>query len=207
MKRILSILMAALLLVSTIPTAFAAEGEHDYSNGTQITLVGTQENQGAQWTVTVPAKMQPGQTGTVKAEGMWSADKYLQVSAPTSVALTYGAQSMDVAITFDTIYKIGSSIEAVTASHDIAVADASRLFGTWEGTLAYDVQLIEKGDVNRDGIIDMTDLSLLKNLANGTPTETDLLYADFNADGSINNKDISIIKTILGQNGIEYMDE
>lgn len=99
MKRILSILMAALLLVSAIPTAFAAEDEHDYSNGTQITLVGTQENQGAQWTVTVPAKMQPGQTGTVKAEGMWNSDTFLAVYTPASVTLSYGAQTMDVAIT------------------------------------------------------------------------------------------------------------
>lgn len=198
MKRILSILMAALLLVSAIPTAFAAEGEHDYSNGTQITLVGTQENQGAQWTVTVPAKMAPGQTGTVTAQGTWAADQFINVHAPESVTLTYGAQSMDVAITLGADHgfsKIGSSTEAVSASAEIVVADASRLFGTWTGILEYDVALIENGDVNRDGIITEADRDAIG--AHITPndeshielTAEQQVYADLDGNGKINTAD------------------
>ena len=217
MKKVLSLALAGVMMFSALPVAYAAEGENTYDNnyegqmGTQISYMGTQEveNGGAGdvWTVTVPAKMVPGDKGTVKAEGMWAADKFLQVTHPTSVTLTYGAQSMDVAVTGGSFSLIGNSVDPVSKEVEISVEDATRLFGTWEGTIVYTVDLIEKGDVNRDGVIDSSDLAMLKDLANGTPTEDDLLYADFNADGSINNKDISIIKTILGQNGIEYMDE
>lgn len=215
MKKILSLALAAAMAVAALPVAYAAENEADYSAGTQITLVGTQENQGAQWTVTVPAKMQPGQTGTVKAEGMWDADKYLQVTAPKTISLAYGAQSMDVGITFGLAYSaentgfalLGSSTSEVTTSHDLTVAEASRLFGTWTGTLNYTVELIEKGDVNRDGVIDATDVDVLKALANGRPSEGDSLYADIKADGSVTNSDVLMLKIILGQNGIEYAAE
>lgn len=203
MKRILSILMAALLLVSAIPTAFAAEGEHDYSNGTQITLVGTQENQGAQWTVTVPAKMQPGQTGTVKAEGMWAADKFLQVAHPYSVTLAYGAQTMDVAVSGKPIMLIGNSAEQVSKEEDVTVADASRLFGTWEGILVYDVQLIN-GDFNEDGIIDAVDKTLIEEAA--LTQSSDLKY-DITGDSLVNATDVARFQVLMNFNGIEVASE
>lgn len=146
--------------------------------------------------------MVPGDTGTVKAEGTWAADKYLQVKVPTSVALTYGAQSMDVAITFDTMYKIGNSVEAVSAEHEIAVADASRLFGTWEGVLAYDVQLIEKGDINRDGVIDAADINTFQEYFGQKVTDGVSIYCDMNGDGNINNSDLIVLRAIFSQNGI-----
>lgn len=219
MKKILSLALAAAMMVSAIPVAYAAENETDHSNGTEITYIGSQEvaagGAGDVWTVTVPAKMVPGDTGTVKAEGMWDADKYLQVTAPKTISLAYGAQSMDVGITFGNAFSaentgfalLGSSTSEVTTSHDLTVAEASRLFGTWTGTLNYTVELIEKGDVNRDGVIDATDVDVLKELANGLPSEGDSLYADIKADDSVNNADVAMLKIILGQNGIEYAAE
>lgn len=209
MKRILSILMAALLLVSAIPTAFAAEGEHDYSNGTQITLVGTQETQGAQWTVTVPAKMQPGQTGTVTAQGTWAADQFINVHAPKTVTLTYGAQSMDVGITFGKscgFSKIGSNTEDVTYSADITVAEANRLFGEWTGLVEYTVTLIKNGDVNRDGVIDTNDSDAIRRHLLSPEHENykeltaqELIYADLDGDGYINTVDSTkIIQAVNG---------
>lgn len=207
MKRILSILMAALLLVSAIPAAYAAEGEHDYSNGTQITLVGTQENQGAQWTVTVPAKMQPGQTGTVKAEGTWAADQFINVHAPQTVTLTYGAQSMDVAVTFGAdcgFAKIGSNTDEVTYSTEIKVAEANRLFGTWEGIIEYEVKLIENGDINRDGVINADDADALsRHTANSSHelyqelTVEQQVYADLDGDGDIDTRDQIVLDRLL----------
>ena len=143
MKKILSLALAAAMMVSAIPAAYAAENEADYSAGTQVELIGSQEaaagGAGDVWTVTVPAKMVPGDTGTVKAEGMWNSDKFLAVYAPDTVTLTYGAQTMDVAITGGSFSLIGNSAEAVSKEVEIAVEDASRLFGTWEGVLEYDV--------------------------------------------------------------------
>ena len=82
MKKILSVALASAMVVAALPVAYAAENEADYTAGTQITLNGSGTEQ---YTVTVPAKMIPGDTGTVKAEGTWAADKFLNVTCPTSV--------------------------------------------------------------------------------------------------------------------------
>ena len=218
MKKILSVALASAMVVAALPVAYAAENEADYTAGTQITYMGTQEEAaggaGDVWTVTVPAKMVPGDTGTVKAEGMWDANKYLQVTAPKTISLAYGAQSMDVGITFGLAYSaentgfalLGNSISEVTTSHDLTVAEASRLFGTWTGVLNYDVNLVEKGDMNQDGVINKADLDVLKDLANSS-TSDDLQYADLDGNGAINSMDVVLFKKILGQNGIEIASE
>lgn len=218
MKKILSLALASAMVVAALPVAYAAENEANYDAGTQITYIGSQEEAaggaGDVWTVTVPAKMVPGDTGTVTAEGMWDANKYLQVTAPKTISLAYGAQSMDVGITFGLVYSaentgfalLGNSISEVTTSHDLTVAEASRLFGTWTGVLNYDVNLVEKGDMNQDGVINEADLDVLKDLANSS-TSDDLQYADLDGNGAINNKDVVLFKKILGQNGIEIASE
>ena len=218
MKKILSLALASAMVVAALPVAYAAENEANYDAGTQITYIGSQEKAaggaGDVWTVTVPAKMVPGDTGTVTAEGMWDANKYLQVTAPKTISLAYGAQSMDVGITFGLAYSaentgfalLGNSISEVTTSHDLTVAEASRLFGTWTGVLNYDVNLVEKGDMNQDGVINEADLDVLKDLANSS-TSDNLQYADLDGDGAINNKDVVLFKKILGQNGIEIASE
>ena len=208
MKKILSLALAGVMVMSALPVAYAAEGEHDYTNGTEITYIGSQEEAaggaGDVWTVTVPAKMQPGQTGTVKAEGMWNSDTFLAVYAPTTVTLTYGAQTMDVAITGGKFSLIGNSAEAVSKEVEIAVEDASRLFGTWEGVLEYDVALIQKGDVNQDGIIDQGDADLVNDyILEGTEiSDEGMLVADVNGDGTVDNTDGVVIKAVtLGRVG------
>ena len=212
MKKILSLTLAALMLVSMIPTAMATTT--DWESGTTITLNGS----GAEaYTVTVPAAMSPGDTATVKAEGTWGADKLLAVTAPKTVTLTYGAQNMDVDITFGSNYStdsigfvlLGSSVEEVTASHDITVAEASTLFGTWTGTIVYTVDLIEKGDVNRDGVIDAADIQILKDYSMDQIELTDGIanYGDITGDGEVKTNDYKKLKNILIQNGIEVTIE
>ena len=136
MKKILSLTLAALLLVSMIPTAMAADT--DVKNGTTIELVGSGSEA---YTVTVPAELQPGQSGTVKANGTWASGKTLKVTAPNSVTVSYGEQTMPVGITFAGITLAGNDLAAVSASADVTVADATALFGTWTGTLSYNVVL------------------------------------------------------------------
>lgn len=213
MKKILSLALASAMVVAALPVAYAAENEANYDAGTQITYIGSQEKAaggaGDVWTVTVPAKMVPGDTGTVKAEGMWNSDKFLEVKAPTSVALTYGAQTMDVSITFTPIYKIGSSTDEVAASQDITVADASRLFGTWTGTLTYEVNLINKGDINNDGVIDAADYELVHAVygENKTLEDDEISVYDINGDGKWSAKDYNMMLNLARQNGFEVASE
>ena len=207
MKKILSLALAAAMMVSAIPAAYAAENEADYTAGTQITYMGTQEEAaggaGDVWTVTVPAKMVPGDTGTVKAEGMWNSDKFLNVGVPSSVTLTYGAQTMDVAITGGSFSLIGNSVDPVSKEVEIAVEDASRLFGTWTGVLEYKVELAHRGDANGDGVIDSADTDYITQVVATTIILTDeekaavVSRADMNNDGKIDSADIFQINRVL----------
>ena len=54
MKKILSLALAMLMLVSALPVAYAAENEANYDAGTQIELIGSGTEQ---YTVTVPASL------------------------------------------------------------------------------------------------------------------------------------------------------
>jgi len=206
MKKILSLALAAAMMVSAIPAAYAAEGENTYDNnyegqmGTTITLNGSGTEE---WTVTVPAKMVPGDTGTVKAEGTWAADKFLAVQRPSSVTLAYGAQTLDVSISGGTINLIGNSVEAVSKEVEISVEDASRLFGTWEGILVYQVDLIHKGDCNLDGVIDDTDLAMIKDvyLENTTLTDDEVPLYDVNGDGKVSALDYNVILNAVKSSG------
>ena len=138
MKKILGLSFSALMALSAIAIPFAAENETDVSNGTEIELIG---NGSEAYSVTVPAELQDGQTGTVQASGTWASDKSLKVTTPTSVTLTYGEKTMSIGIEFDGINLAGNDLEAVSASADITVEDVDVLFGTWVGTLSYDVVL------------------------------------------------------------------
>ena len=138
MKKIFSFILAALMLVSMIPTALAAEV--DVSEGTTIKVVGTGADT---YTVTVPAKLAPGESGTVKANGTWPSNQTLNVTAPSSVTLTHGTQTMDVGITFDGSHQPGSDSGSVSPYQAVAVASASALFGTWTGHLVYNVEMVQ----------------------------------------------------------------
>lgn len=140
MKKILSLALAVMMLVSAVPMVYAAD-TNPAADGTTIKLVGSQEAAGESYTVTVPAELQPGQSGTVTASGNWSSKQTLNVTAPNSVTLSYGEQTMDVGITFAGIEQVGSDTAASSATATVAVADASVLFGTWTGTLNYTVEM------------------------------------------------------------------
>ena len=151
MKKILSLVLAALLLVSMIPTAIAAD-TNPAVDGTTIKLVGSKETIGESYTVTVPAELQPGQEGWVSARGNWSSKQTLMVSCPNSVTLTYGDQTMTVNITsadyggengvLSLIEWVGSDTEVSSVDGHIKVEEASALFGTWIGHLTYTVEMV-----------------------------------------------------------------
>lgn len=139
MKKILSLTLAALMLVSMIPTAMAADV--DVQQGTQVTVVGA----GGEYTVTVPATLEPGQTGTVTAKGYWAAEDTLKVTAPETIEVTNTAtnQKATINVDFDGIESLGNDLEEMNIPVSISVDKGNTKFGTWTGTIVYNVELLE----------------------------------------------------------------
>ena len=150
MKKILSLTLAALMVVSMVPTAFAAENQ-DYSLGTAVTVEGA----GGEYTVTVPATLEPGQTGTVTAKGYWAAEDTLKVTAPETIEVTNTVtnQKATVNVDFDGIESLGDDLEELTKTASISVDKGNTKFGTWTGTIVYNVELVEPLVVPGDGQI------------------------------------------------------
>ena len=140
MKKILSLTLAVMLLVSAIPTAFAAENQ-DYSLGTAVTVEGA----GGEYTVTVPATLNAGQTGTVTAKGYWAAEDTLKVTAPETIEVTNTItnQKATVNVDFDGIESLGDDLEEMNIPVNISVDKGNTKFGTWTGTIVYNVELVK----------------------------------------------------------------
>lgn len=119
----------------------SANHRNDASAGTNIVLKGNYAE--AEYSVTVPAAMSPGDSSTVTATGHWNSDQILKVTAPNFVTLTYGNQSLDIGITFDGIERAGSDIDQITETAPISVESKTVAFGTWTGVLEYNVELID----------------------------------------------------------------
>ncbi len=183
MKKILSLTLAAIMLVSMVPTAFAAEPDRtfldtpcescgdpalcaeclecvscqsgycacypapvSYENGTQVEYVAPNESC---YTITVPAKLNPEQTGTVKVECQHSSQHRLVVTADETVTLTNSLDASETAIcdiSFDTMEIAGKNTGLyITETAEITVGEVQDvlLFGTWSGTFYYDVELVD----------------------------------------------------------------
>lgn len=138
MKKVLSLTLAVLLLVS-IPTAFAAD--QDYTLGTAVTVKGA----GGEYTVTVPATLTVNQTGTVTAKGYWAAEDTLKVTAPKTIEVTNTVtnQKATVNVVFDGIESLGNDLEEMNIPANISIDAGNTKFGTWTGTIVYTVDLIK----------------------------------------------------------------
>ena len=96
------------------------------------------------YTLTVPASLTPGASGEVKANGTWASNRTLVVTAPSTVTLTNnidgGTKTLDV--TFEGINQAGSDTVSQTVTKNISVGNISNaLFGTWTGTIVYNVSM------------------------------------------------------------------
>ena len=140
MKKILSLTLAALLLVSMIPTAMAAE--NNWQGGTKVEYTATANEQ---YTVTVPATLAPGGSGDVVASGTWGSNRKLTVTADDDVTLTNSINAADqkvLDVTFAGIELTGSNTESVSDTKQVAVANITdAIFGTWSGTFNYNVAM------------------------------------------------------------------
>lgn len=146
MKKILSLALAALMMVSVLPVAYAADTA-DYTAGTQVSYTADSEAN-RNYTITVPAELQPGQSGTVTLKGTWASNETVKVTADANVVLTNSINAADkytLDIEFAGIEKAGDNTAEKTYTETVAVDDmpAAALFGTWSGQFNYNVEFEE----------------------------------------------------------------
>lgn len=139
MKKVFSLLLAVLMLISVLPVAYATETQ-DYTQGTAV--VYTAPNSEG-WTITVPAKLAPGSSGPVTLEGYWPGNKQITVTAQKNVVLTNSinaANQKSLDISFVGISELGSNTERQEFTEYVSVEPiANALFGTWNGYFYYNV--------------------------------------------------------------------
>lgn len=137
MKKAISFVLAALMLVSAVPTALAT---NDYTQGTQVVYTATGSES---YTITVPASLNPGQSGTVTLDGYWPDSKTVTVTAEKTVTLKNSIKAADTKtlnVTFLGISEAGSNTSKQTFTEPVSVEGISNaLFGTWSGKFNYNV--------------------------------------------------------------------
>lgn len=143
MKKILSLAMVGVMMFSALPMAYAADTQ-DYSLGTAVSYT-ADAAANREYTITVPASLEPGQSGTVTLKGKWASNETVKVTADAEVVLTNSINSADqktLSITFAGIEKAGDNVEEKTYTESVSVAamPADALFGTWSGKFNYNVE-------------------------------------------------------------------
>lgn len=149
MKRIFSLMLAVLLLVSAVPMAQAT---NDYTVGTRVEY--TAANNEA-YTITVPAQLAPGGSGTVTLSGTWADNRIVTVTADPTVTLKNSIKETDTKtlnVNFDGISEAGSNTTSQTFTKDISVDGITdALFGTWSGKFNYNVDVTDSASTNEYG--------------------------------------------------------
>lgn len=167
MKKILSIVLAVAMVLSMNVFAMAAhqttvtytgEGISNPTGGLNKPGAGNNElvggdnigNKEGYYYITVPASVTVGGAAAeVKLEGQWPANRTMTVSAPDEVTLTSTTNAtVKAKVSFNNITLVGNDKgDKVSAEGSISVAfdDAAEgyktpAFGTWTGTLTFNVQ-------------------------------------------------------------------
>ena len=141
MKKAISFVLAALMLVSAVPSALAT---NDYTQGTQVVYTATGSES---YTITVPAQLAPGGNGTVTLQGTWAENRIITVTAEPTVTLTNSIKAEDqkvLNVHFDGISEAGSNTSSQTFTEGVSVDDITNaLFGTWSGKFNYNVDITD----------------------------------------------------------------
>ncbi len=151
MKKFLTILLTLCMVATIGVTAFAEENQT-----TDITY-NASENGGvdaATWTVTVPATLTAGKSGTIKVEGSWAPSDILSVTADKNVNMYLdGDENADYAVVpviYNAISLAGSYTGAVSAAETVTVDPDNTMsaikFGKWEGVLTFYISLAADPD-------------------------------------------------------------
>ena len=141
MKKIISFSLAVIMLLSVCPMVYAADV--DYQQGTAVEYV-ADNDANREYTITVPAQLAPGASGTVTLSGKWASNETVKVTADANVVLTNSINDADTKtldVTFLGIEKAGNNNEAKTYTEAVSVAGIDNaLFGTWSGKFNYNVE-------------------------------------------------------------------
>ena len=149
MKKALLLSLVVSMMMSAMPTAYAAD-THDYNQGTQVEYVANADANRA-YTITVPAKMIPklGQevTGIVVLEGTWASNETVIVTADPSVTLKNNINESDthtLAVNLTKMEYTGDDTESKRHEGTVTLAEmpAAALFGTWFGQFNYNVDFV-----------------------------------------------------------------
>lgn len=185
MKKIMSITLAILMLISAMPITLAVGEEQcdhgndcpecymcidcgrcvcepdepvvnpdhgNYGDGTKVEYEADDQDGDGQldnlyYTVTVPAKLNPGQSGVVTLKGMWPSNTSVKVTSENLVDLVNNINNQDVktlAVTFAGIHKAGDNEYEKTYTENVAVANIEgALFGTWSGVFEYQAEIVD----------------------------------------------------------------
>ena len=139
MKKAISFILAALMLVSAVPISLAT---NDYSAGTKVEYVASGSES---YTITVPALLAPGGSGTVTLSGTWADNRIVTVTADPTVTLKNSIKETDTKtlnVNFNGISEAGSNTGSQTFTEGISVDSiANALFGTWSGKFNYNVDI------------------------------------------------------------------
>ena len=145
MKKFISFLLAALLLVSMIPTTLAT---NDYTAGTRVEYTA---NASENYTVTVPAVLAPGGSGTVTLSGTWPQNRVVTVTSHTIVTMVNNIKPSDqkvLHVTFAGIKEAGSNTGSQTFTETVSVSNINHaIFGIWEGHFEYAVNIEDAGPI------------------------------------------------------------
>ncbi len=148
MKKLISVILAVVMLLCLSATALAVEGTGDGAASSNVEIEG---NGSEEWELTVPATIVPDATeDNVFFKGTWPSNIVYRVSVPETVDVEHSFDEEDnktLTVNFENINLAGSNTVEVSAASTISVeAIGVVLFGEWEGTIEYTVTRIEKVD-------------------------------------------------------------
>ena len=139
MKKIF--ILVCLVVISFL--GYISYASNDYSSGTFVEYVAKGSEA---YSVTVPAKLAPGGSGTVTLNGTWGSNRVVNVTADKTVELVNSLNSLDkrtLNVTFGGISESGNDFSSQTFEENISVSTmpSDVLFGTWTGKFNYSVEI------------------------------------------------------------------
>lgn len=134
--------IALLTLIMVLSFSTYAFAENPTSKSTNVIY----EGQGVEeYTVTVPATLNPGQSGDVVLNGTYASNRKVNITCDETVTLTNSINSLDTKvldITFAGIELVGNNNIAVTKTESVSVEDISdAMFGNWSGQFNYAISI------------------------------------------------------------------
>lgn len=152
MKKSISLILILCCLFSTL-SVYAVNEESAF---TQVAYNGTGTSY---YELEVPAKMAPGDSGTVSLTGTWEASRVIKVSSDSEVVMKNSTDDEEIylEIYFDGIDAPGNNVNPISVSKSVDIDFMEHiLFGTWNGVFNYYVDVADSeynSGIEHSGVI------------------------------------------------------